>query len=270
MDLGCWISVFVSYIFTSLALVIVVKVGASYGMKRVDVVKIILTPFAMMNHEGMPSWFEMSTSPATSIKVIRRGRAGNLLLLTWSVMGMIIMFGFTCNLRAIYMNVDYEKPLDTAEAIYKSGRTVTINSATFWLDFLQTSGNPWHRLIANTSERYGSKQEEATILRRIALGDGDEVAITPISGRADAWMTHEVKSNKTFAKQYLSGNGVHLAKERVSAIVFGGWAVQKDSPWREALNKYILLLEQVLGDKNTLNHVYHKVAWPPRKFWGYL
>ena len=49
MDLGCWISVFVTYFFISLALVIAVKVGASYGVKRVDVVHIILTPFAMMN-----------------------------------------------------------------------------------------------------------------------------------------------------------------------------------------------------------------------------
>merc|ERR1712077_145168 len=124
----------------------------------------------------------MSTSKNKSIQVIRRGRAGNLLLLTWSVMGMIILFGFTCNLRAIYMRVDHEEPLDTAESIYKSGRTVTINSATFWLDFLKTSGNPWHRLIADTSKQYDSKEEEAAIKRRIAVGDGDEVAITVIAG----------------------------------------------------------------------------------------
>ena len=60
------------------------------------------------------------------------------------------------------------------------------------------------------------------------------------------WMTHEFKSNKTFAKEYMSGNGVHLAKERVTGIVFAGWAVQKDSHWTEALNKYILQLDQVL------------------------
>ena len=101
MDLGCWISLFVSYFFISLALVIAVKVGASYGVKRVDVVYIILVPFAMMNAEGMPTWFEFPHQPVTR-RFVRRGRAGNLLLLTWSLMGMVIMFGFTCNLRAIY------------------------------------------------------------------------------------------------------------------------------------------------------------------------
>ena len=69
MDTGCWISVFVSYFFIALALVIAVKVGSSYGVKRVDVVNIILTPFAMMNAEEMPFWFDTSNR---SVRVVLR------------------------------------------------------------------------------------------------------------------------------------------------------------------------------------------------------
>ena len=103
MDLGCWIFVPVSLASVTLALVIIVRV---YGIPQPDLVKIILTPFAMMNHEEMPTWFDCPHSSP-----VNRGyRAGNLLLLTWSLMGMVLMFGFTCNLRAIYMRVDYGHP----------------------------------------------------------------------------------------------------------------------------------------------------------------
>ena len=119
MDTGCWISTLVSVASMSLALLLTVRVGKSYGMPQPDMVKIFLTPFALLNAEGMPSWFN-TVGPTTrySTRLSGKGRAGNLLLLTWSVMGMIIMFGATCNLRAIYMRVDYEKPLDTARSIY--------------------------------------------------------------------------------------------------------------------------------------------------------
>ena len=77
--------------------------------------------------------------------LVRSGWAGNLLLLTWSVMGMIIMFGIVCNLRAIYMRIDYEQPLDTAESIFRSGKTVHISSGGWYAEYLEKSDNQWHK-----------------------------------------------------------------------------------------------------------------------------
>ena len=111
----------------SLALVITVKVGRSYGIPQPQVARIMLTPFALMTAEEMPTWFEKVGNNTSQL--VRKGRAGNILLLTWSMMGMVIMFGFTCNLRAIYMRVDHEKPLDTAKSIFESGKILDINSS---------------------------------------------------------------------------------------------------------------------------------------------
>ena len=111
MDAGCWASTLASVVSVSLALLLTVKVGRSYGRPQPDLVKILLTPFAIMNAEPLPSWFNSNTAGRGGEGRRELGRAGNLLLLTWSVMGMIVMFGFTCNLRAIYMKVELEEPL---------------------------------------------------------------------------------------------------------------------------------------------------------------
>merc|ERR1711994_394730 len=92
----------------------------------------------------MPSWF----NTVGTGQLVRKGRAGHLLLLTWSMMGMIIMFGMTCNLRAIFMRVDYEKPLDTAKSIFESGKSVNIHSGGFYRNYLEKSDNPWHGRLA--------------------------------------------------------------------------------------------------------------------------
>ena len=150
MDTASWIFVFVSLVSVSLALVIIVRVGSCYGIPQPDLVRIILTPFSMMTSEKMPSWFDEPHPTSSNRSLVevtelippsRQGRAGKLLLLMWSVMGMVIMFGFSCNLRAIYMRVDYETPLDTAEQIYMSDKTYY--ETDYNIDRLKAHNNPW-------------------------------------------------------------------------------------------------------------------------------
>ena len=106
MDTGCWVLTMVSLACVSFVLVITVNVGTRYGVKKTDNADIALTPLVMMVGEGNPNWFNFArAASSTGFSLVKRGRAGQLLLLTWSFMGMIIMFGFTCNLRAIYMKV---------------------------------------------------------------------------------------------------------------------------------------------------------------------
>ena len=157
MDTGCWLFYFISYVCISIALIIAVKVsvcyivtviifhclvvfkvGKTYGVKNVDATLAAMTPFAMLNAEGMPGWFEFESKKGwKNVQLIKRGRAGNLLLLTWSVMGMILMFGFTCNLRAILLKAKLLPPLDTAESIFESGKIVNIWGTSWYPDFLR-------------------------------------------------------------------------------------------------------------------------------------
>ena len=65
------------------------------------------------------------------------------------------MFGFTCNLRAIYMKVDYQQPLDTAEDIFKAGKTLSVIASPFWKNLLMASENVWHRKLNTTAKLYG-------------------------------------------------------------------------------------------------------------------
>ena len=51
---------------------------------------------------------------------------GNFVLIHWSIMGMVIMFAFTCNLRALLMRAVYEKPIDTMEDVVKSGQNIQV------------------------------------------------------------------------------------------------------------------------------------------------
>ena len=148
------------------------------------------------------------------------------------------MFGFTCNLRAIYMRVDYEKPLDTAKSIFESGKTVNIYGGGFYPKYLGNSDNPWHRKIVAKASFYKGSEARGNILKKI-LTDGNDVMV---GYRVEfiGWLT----KNQEFQK---IGN-VHLAKESIISSNLAGWAVQKNSPWLEALNKHILTLDQAINN----------------------
>ena len=225
MDLACWIFVPVSLVFVTLALVIIVRVGGSYGIPQPDLIRIILTPFGMMNAEKMATWFEFPYDPVNRNRMwlVGRGQGGNLLLLTWSLMGMILMFGFTCNLRAIYMRVDYETPLDTAEQIYKSGKICY--DIDWGIDWLKTLNNPWIRKIANKAVSV-SNDEYFKLLNEVDKHD-NMVMVASGSGKPPSTE--------------------HYSKELISSFDMGGWRVGGggESPWHKSVNIHILQLGQV-------------------------
>ena len=55
--------------------------------------------------EEMPGW-------AFSLKTQLRGTSSRIILLTWLTMGMMIIFFFSCNLRAMYTKQELEKPVE--------------------------------------------------------------------------------------------------------------------------------------------------------------
>ena len=71
---------------------------------------------ALVNAEPMPTWFNLSYSKSV---FPYKGFSGNFLLLNWCVMGMVVMFALTCNLRANFLRSEYGRPIDTTEDIVK-------------------------------------------------------------------------------------------------------------------------------------------------------
>ena len=50
------------------------------------------------------------------------GRSLEMLLHMWSIMSMLLVFAFSCNLRAIFLKPNYESPLDNSEQVVKSNK----------------------------------------------------------------------------------------------------------------------------------------------------
>ena len=121
LDVGGWLFTFISIVAVSVALFIVLRVG-NYD---VEMGQILMEPIGMLTGESMPNWFEK-----------KKSRAGKFILLNWSVMGMVIMFCFTCNFRAILMKSDYEQPIDTTEQLVQSGMTVHLRDGTWHPSYL--------------------------------------------------------------------------------------------------------------------------------------
>ena len=63
-------------------------------------------------------------------------------------------------------------------------------------------------------------------------------------GVAPAWFSHYAYLFETLEDK--SGmHNVHFSKEMVKPVTGGGWAVQKASAWKEALDMHVLRLDQV-------------------------
>ena len=83
----------------------------------------------MLTAEDMPMWF--TAPPLAALKEDARNnrrrkrkhpsRAGSLVLITWGLMGMVLMMAFACNIRAIMLKSDYEAPIDTTEQMLAGG-----------------------------------------------------------------------------------------------------------------------------------------------------
>ena len=71
------------------------------------------------------------------------------------------------------MRVEYEKPLDTAEQIFMSGRTVYLKK--FYKNYLKDSVNSWHNRLAKKAEEYRNGNL-AKVLKEIAKTG---VGVTP-------------------------------------------------------------------------------------------
>ena len=93
-----------------------------------------------------------------------------------------------------------------------------------------------HRNLVNRAKFYKGAATVNKVFKDILTG-GTDVLINP-KIIFDDWL----KRNKEF--QHLANN-LHASREGLTSSDLNAWAVQKNSVWKEAINRHILLLDQV-------------------------
>ena len=91
-DKFSWILTLASMLLVSCALIAAYKLEHFFGGKKLDIVFLMLTPLGMLNAESMPA-------DDRSRKKLGGTFTRKFILLNWSLMGMVLVFCFLCNLR---------------------------------------------------------------------------------------------------------------------------------------------------------------------------
>ena len=127
--------------------------------------------------------------------------------------------------------MEYGKGLDSAEDIVKSGIDVYLDEGSFHANYLKTSANEWERKIGNAAKYFNGWDEQKELMVRLAK-DGDVV----MWGGNFEWLRNSDKKYADLPK-------VHKSKESKKGWV--AWAIQKMSPWQEALDLHQLHMKEV-------------------------
>ena len=129
----------------------------------------------------------------------------------------------------------YEKPLDTAEQIFRSGKPVYLKA--YYKNYLKDSDNEWQHKLASKAEIVPNG-DQAKVLKGIAKTG---------NGVTEAWFIDYVYVVATSSPQENRDiSNVHFSKDPLkSSVGAAAWTVQKLSSWKQAIDRHILLLDQV-------------------------
>lgn len=229
-DKTSWGLTFFSMLVVSLSLVVAYRVGTYYGMKPNDVCSTIFVPLAMLNAEGFPR-----ETTVQSRNFFSRGFSQNCILLNWSVFGMVLVFCFLCNLRAMILKPQMEAPIDTTKDLILSG-TTPIVIAGFWQDYLLTSVNLWERKAGASDFIQQNSGDTEHHLKSKVQKDGTHAAISQpeeiaYAVKHDPW--YKNKQKPVF----------HFSKESLRPYYIG-WVTGKLSPWKKIVDQHIGIILQ--------------------------
>ena len=116
----------VSIVSVMTAFLIISKVGRSYGVETpMDNFLIFIYPLATLTAENMSRSFKKKSKKRNK-SFFSPGFAGNGLLLFWTVMAAFISMAFLSMIRATLIFPVYGDPIDTAEDIFKQGKSTMI------------------------------------------------------------------------------------------------------------------------------------------------
>ena len=186
----------------------------------------------MLMAESYPSWF---TVPYQGNRLgmqmlFPRGFSANLVLLVWSFLGSVIMYGFLCNFRPMLLLPVLETPVDTAEDILHRGLIpFTHPWSGFYIDILRKSSDPIDLQLGNVSVRSKDNREEMKMLDEYVHGAG----------------THVYISN-TLNGAHNQLGPYHWSKDKVKGVSpYTGWLVNKRWTLNDELAVHLLRWQQV-------------------------
>ena len=146
-------------------------------------------------------------------------------------MGMVLVFCFLCNLRAMILKPTMEKPIDTTQDLVLEGKTPII-VAGLWTNYMATSPNQWHR----------KANDIALILPNPALVVENFETLVQQAG------THSVMASPNEIAYALKGRkkspAIHFSKEKIKPY-YSSWVTYKQSPWKDILDYHIGIMQQV-------------------------
>ena len=221
-DKTSWVLILASLLLLSFGLIVASKAKHLLGGKKPDIVSLILLPLAMLNAEAMPE----------DNKTRKRSKGGfslNVFLLHWSVMGMVLVFCFLCNLRAMILKPAKDTPIDTTKDLVLNGITPILVSGR-WTEFMATSPNEWHRKARAIAYEIPNPTLIKDNLETLVQQDGTHSVTSSI---------YEIAYN--FKK---NSPAVHISKENINSYYLG-WVSAKQSPWKKILDHHIGIIHQV-------------------------
>ena len=229
-DKTSWILTFISMLVVSFALIAAYKLEHLSGGKKPDIVMLILRPIAMFNAEAMPVEVEEVKSRKSRGEFSR-----NFLFLNWSVMGMVLVLCFLCNLRAMILKPTLEQPINTSQDLVLQGKTPIIVYGLF-TNYMETSPNEWHR----------KSREVAYVIPNPTLIKENLETVVQQDG------THSVMASPpevAFAlKDQKNPPAIHFSKENINPYYIG-WVTAKQSPWKNILDDHIGITRQVSSQR---------------------
>ena len=224
-DKTSWILTFASMLVVSCSLIAAYKLGHISGGKKPDIVLLILTPLAMFNAEAMPVDVEQVTRRKSRGEFTR-----NFLFLNWSVMGMILVFCFLCNLRAMILKPTLEKPMDSTQDLFLQGKTPIIISGLY-THYMETSINQWHRKAREIAHVIPNPSYIKESLETLVQQDGTHSLMAP-----PPEIAYSLKNQK-------NSPAIHFSQEDIDPY-YVGWVTAKQSPWKAILDYHVGIIQQ--------------------------
>ena len=217
-----------------LSLLLAYKVGSYYGLEECDSVLTLLTPLAILNAESFP---KRCMNDGKSNHFFSKGFSRNFVFLHWSVMGMLLVFCFTCNLRAMILKPQMETTKDTTKDLIISGTTPIVVKGFNQENLLKNSVNEWQQKAFESKFSQEDSADTEYNLKNLVQKEGTHAVIANPEEIAYA-----VKNDPYYKDQ--NKPVFHISQESLESY-YVGWVTGKISPWKKTVDDHIGLILQV-------------------------